>query len=134
MQKEKHENMKKNRNLLTTLFVAFTLASSAYAQNCSKQVVNTIQLTYGIYDQTNKPSNHPRMPTKNIILSFQDHTLLLHGTFEGYILHIIDFEDNIVYQTELYGEDYLELPDYLTGQYLIRLLKGNQYYEGIIEL
>lgn len=122
------------KTLLATLLFTFLQTSAALAQNVTNQDVNTIQLTYGIFDPTVKEKVHPRIPAANVRVCNQANTLLLYGAFSGYTLQILDFDEDIIFQTELFGEDYIELPEYLSGLYIIRFVYGNQYFEGHIEI
>ena len=122
------------KTLLATLLFTFLQTSAALAQNVTNQDVNTIQLTYGIKVPTKNPANSPRIPAANVRVCNQANTLLLYGAFSEYTLQILDFDEDIIFQTELFGEDYIELPEYLSGLYIIRFVYGNQYFEGHIEI
>ena len=108
--------------------------SAALAQNVTNQDVNTIQLTYGIVIPTDVSKTAPRIPAADVRVSNQANTLFLYGAFSEYTLQILDFDEDIIFQTELFGEDYIELPEFLSGLYIIRFVYGNQYFEGHIEI
>ena len=122
------------KTLLATLLFTFLQTSAALAQNVTNQDVNTIQLTYGIKVPTKNPANSPRIPAADVRIYNQANTLLLYGAFSGYTLQILDFDEDIIFQTELFGENYIELPEFLSGLYIIRFVYGNQYFEGHIEI
>ena len=122
------------KTLLATLLFTFLQTSAALAQNVTSQDVNTIQLTYGIINNSNVSTGYPRIPAANVRVCNQANTLLLYGAFSGYTLQILDFDEDIIFQTELFGEDYIELPEFLSGLYIIRFVYGNQYFEGHIEI
>ena len=122
------------KTLLATLLFTFLQTSAALAQNVTNQDVNTIHLTYGIINNSNVSTGYPRIPAANVRVCNQANTLLLYGAFSGYTLQILDFDEDIIFQTELFGEDYIELPEYLSGLYIIRFVYGNQYFEGDIEI
>jgi len=122
------------KTLLATLLFTFLQTSAALAQNVTNQDVNTIQLTYGIVIPTDVSKTAPRIPAADVRVSNQANTLFLYGAFSEYTLQILDFDEDIIFQTELFGEDYIELPEFLSGLYIIRFVYGNQYFEGHIEI
>ena len=122
------------KKILATLLFTAVQTSATFAQNAANQDVNTIQLTYGIVIPTDVSKTAPRIPAANVRVYNQAHTLFLYGAFSGYTLQIMDCGENVVSQKELFGEDFVELPEYLSGQYIVRFLSGNHFFEGYIEL
>lgn len=75
----------------------------------------------------------PRTPIV-VPMVYSDGTSLFFVTpCDGYTLYIIDVEGNVCYETVVpYGAEELTLPEYLSGEYEIRLSNGACDFVGSI--
>ena len=95
-----------------------------------------VGLTVGIVDPEAAGNGHPRGPIYVPSASIDDHTFYL-SNHPDYVLQLVDPDDETIvyYETDfLSGVNSIVLPFILTGSYEVRLLWGNWYFFGIINL
>lgn len=95
-----------------------------------------VGLTVGIVDPEAAGNGHPRTPIIVPSASIDDHTFYL-GSHPNYVLQLVDPDDETIvfYETDfLSGANSIVLPSTLIGTYEVRLLWGNWYFYGIINL
>lgn len=95
-----------------------------------------VGLTAGIIKKGGSGSDWPRNPIDVPTASIDGHTFYL-STHPDYVLQLVDPDDDalIYYETNfLSGVNSIVLPFTLTGTYEVRLLWGNWYFYGYIEL
>ena len=119
--------------LVSILLMLFTTQSTV-AQSVDNQETAAITLTYGILDPCNIPKSYPRMPASHVVIYCKGHVLLFEDSFSGYSINIVDSGGEIVFQTYLMGENQIELPESLSGEYEIRLIADNYVLSGYISL
>ena len=95
-----------------------------------------VGLTAGIIKKGGSGSDFPRNPIDVPIASIDGHTFYL-GSHPNYVLQLVDLDDETViyYETDFLSEaNSIVLPSTLIGTYEVRLLWGNWYFYGIINL
>lgn len=87
------------------------------------------------------PNENQDDPHKNPIsipqVSIEVYTLYFNTPCDGYVLHLVDENDNVAYSTVIpVGATSLILPPYLFGIYELQLLPSNcnYYFYGTIDL
>ena len=96
-----------------------------------------VPLETGIVDSSNNQDNPHKTPTIIPKVSIEDYTLYFNTPCDGYVLHLVDENDNEAYSTVIpVGATSLILPPYLFGIYELQLLPSNcnYYFYGTIDL
>ena len=90
------------------------------------------------YEDPADPLNDPhRSPVEIPEVSIEDYTLYFNTPCDGYVLHLVDENDNVAYSTVIpVGATSLILPPYLFGIYELQLIPNNcnYYFYGTIDL
>ena len=75
----------------------------------------------------------PRTPVIIPTIYFDGTTLYFATPCDGYTLYIANVEGNVCYETVVpYGAEELTLPEYLSGEYELRIIQGNTCYSGLV--
>lgn len=114
--------------IVSTLLLSFCLAT--FADNTGKEPVILSAKTYGTESEHPEP---PRAPIRVPSLYIEDHTLSFSSACVGYTLELIQ-DGETVYSFSITDTDDLVLPDYLCGQFEIRLVGASFTFVGEIEL
>ena len=77
---------------------------------------------------------HPRSPIDIPVFYLDGHTLTASSYTVGSTVQLLDENDNVVYSTYIYIEGDIQLPTSLSGTYTIEVTRGDQTFEGEIEL
>ena len=96
-----------------------------------------IPLQVGIVDPTITEGDSHRTPVEVPRISIEVYTLYFNTPCDGYVLHLVDENDNVAYSTVIpVGATSLILPPYLFGIYELQLLPSNcnYYFYGTIDL
>ena len=75
-----------------------------------------------------------RMPIAHPVLFINGHVLTASSHTLGSTIQLLDEDDNVVFSTFVYIEGDIELPETLSGTYIIQVLRGSQTFEGTIIL
>ena len=68
-------------------------------------------------------------------VDLENHTLTFYTPCDGYVLRLVNENDNVVYSTVIpTGATSLVLPSNLSGEYEIQIVQGNTYFYGYIDL
>lgn len=119
------------KRIIVFLMVLFCITTIARADDPTG-----INLTVGIIDQEEIGNNLPRGPIEIPSASIDGHTLYINA-HPDYVLQLVDPSDDsiIYYEMDLpAGTNQTVLPSTLSGTYEIRLIWGNWYFYGIINL
>ncbi len=73
-----------------------------------------------------------RNPTP--VFYLDGHTLTASSFTVGSTVQLLDENDNVVFSTYIYIEGDIQLPTSLSGTYTIEVTRGDQTFEGEIEL
>ncbi len=92
-----------------------------------------LQLQTDIIDPTLPSNGTNRGPIRVPSLYIEDHTLSFSSACVGYTLELIQ-DGETVYSFSITDTDDLVLPDYLCGQFEIRLVGASFTFVGEIEL
>jgi hypothetical protein len=76
----------------------------------------------------------PRSPIDIPVFYLDGHTLTASSYTVGSTVQLLDENDNVVYSTYIYIEGDILLPTSLSGTYTIEVTRGDQTFEGEIEL
>ena len=98
-------------------------------------MAQSIDFGVGYEDPQNPMGNYPRSPILVPEVDIDGHTLTFYTPCDGYVLRLVDENDNVVYSTVIpTGVTSLVLPSYLSGDYEIQISQGNIYFYGYINL
>ena len=116
-------------------FVVSTICAADY--NVDYESFEMISFRTYYKDKNVTTTQKPKAPAKAPVVFLHEHKLLFESDMTGYGIQIISSEDG---ETVLY-EDVIAtdsqtytLPEYLCGEYLIELTRGNIGFIGNIEL
>lgn len=116
------------KKIISLLTVAILLSSKMIAD--PTPVV--LDLT-GHHGTSSEHKDPPRAPIRVPSLYIEDHTLSFSSACVGYTLELIQ-DGETVYSFSITDTDDLVLPDYLCGQFEIRLVGASFTFVGEIEL
>jgi len=125
--------MKKTKILIMTLIMVMLPLSNV---RVSAEPAD-MPLETGIVDSSNNQDNPHKTPTIIPKVSIEVYTLYFNTPCDGYVLHLVDENDNVAYSTVIpVGATSLILPPYLFGIYELQLLPSNcnYYFYGTIDL
>ncbi len=77
---------------------------------------------------------HPRSPIDIPVFYLDGHMLTASSYTVGSTVQLLDENDNVVFSTYIYIEGDIQLPTSLSGTYTIEVTRGDQTFEGEIEL
>jgi hypothetical protein len=92
-----------------------------------------LDLQITIDDPVNNDGQH-RSPILVPVLYIDGYTLTASDNTIGSTIQLMDENDNVVFSTYVYMEGDINLPTTLSGTYTIRVIRGNQVFEGEIVL
>ena len=116
------------------LVLALVLASSFNAIK-AQNVGNGIDFEVYITDPTEDYEPFQKSPIVVPSVSLDDHTLYFETSCDGYMLRLLDANDNVVYSTIIpTGTTSIVLPSSLSGEYEIQIIQGNLCFYGYITL
>ena len=94
-----------------------------------------IQLTAEKINNNNDGNQHPKVPVMPPMIGIYDHTLnFFNQDMSESTLQIIQ-GNSVVFSLPLFSNmGYLVLPYTLAGPYLLRIVRGNYYFSGYINL
>jgi hypothetical protein len=116
--------MKKKSLFLVMLLTMFMSSlSNVYAAR--------IPLTYD--DPTSNQDNPQRSPILVPEVDLEGYTLTFFDSCVGCTLQLVNADDEVEYST-IITSDTLVLPSTLEGEYEIRIICGNYFFYGFIEL
>lgn len=121
--------------LLTSIYAVNSVASNN--EDDSPTVV-TLDLTCSKIEKGNNNEGIHRSPVVAPIVyyNYETKALLFNNACYNYIIQLVQpSTESIIYSIELYnGENVIQLPTNLSGQYELRIIRGNYCFWGIIEL
>lgn len=83
--------------------------------------------------ETSTIPQKPRTPIVIPIIYTDGISLFFYTPCNGYTIYISDTEGNICYETVVpYGAEELTLPEYLSGEYELRIIQGSTCYSGLV--
>lgn len=98
-------------------------------------MAQSIDFTVGYVDPKDGDDDQQRSQDLVPEVSIDGYTLTFYTPCDGYVLRLIDENDNVVYSTVIpTGATSLVLPSYLSGDYEIQIVQGNIYFYGYIYL
>lgn len=101
---------------------AYIMPTTAYAEN----------LTFGVYfDEADAQPDKSRVPVKRPTASITEHTLYINDC-NSCVLQLV--QDNEVVYSIVITSDTAELPESLTGNYELQIVRGNVCFWTEIEL
>ncbi len=77
---------------------------------------------------------NPRSPIDTPVFYLDGHTLTASSYTVGSTVQLLDENDNVAFSTYIYIEGDIQLPSSLSGNYTIVVTRGDQTFEGEIEL
>lgn len=120
------------RKILKILTVAFMVIG--YGNYASAEIV-PVPLQVTDIDPTGDKDDQHKSPNLTPELSLDGHTLYFDTPCDGYLLRIIDEDNDVVYSVVVpIGATTLQLPGYLSGDYELQLICDNLCFYGYIEL
>jgi len=125
--------MKKTKILIMTLIMVMLPLSNV---RVSAEPAD-MPLETGIVDSSNNQDNPHKTPTIIPKVSIEVYTLYFNTPCDGYVLRLLDENDNEAYSTVIpVGATSLILPPYLFGIYELQLIPNNcnYYFYGTIDL
>lgn len=94
-----------------------------------------ILLQIGYIDPNEGDDGENKSPILVPKISLDDYSIIFSTPCDGYILRLVDENDNVVYSTVIpTGTTCLVLPSYLSGNYEIQIIQGNLCFYGYIFL
>ena len=94
-----------------------------------------ILLQIGYIDPNEGDDGENKSPILVPKIGLEDYTIIFDTPCDGYILRLVDDNDNVVYSTVIpTGTTSLVLPSYLSGNYEIQIIQGNLCFYGFIIL
>ena len=112
------------------LFIAALLLAAIANANPTGLV---IPLT-PIFNPSDGHGGHPRSPELVPLLYLDGYTLTASDNTVGSTIQLLDEDDNVVFSTYVYIEGDIALPATLEGTYTILVIRGDETFEGEIEL
>ena len=92
-----------------------------------------LELEVGYYDESQANHPKPRTPETIPVIYFDGNTLYFATPCDGCTLQIVDEAENICYELVIpMGTNELALPEYISGEYEIRLSNGSCDFVGSI--
>lgn len=120
---------------IKTFITAITLMMSmmSFANGEQDLIGEQLDLQVGYYDKGQMTHPKPRTPEVIPVIYFNDNRLYFATPCDGYTLQIVDAAENICYELVIpMGTNELALPEYLSGEYEIRLSNGACDFVGSI--
>lgn len=120
---------------IKTFITAITLMMSmmSFANGEQDLIGEQLDLQVGYYDKGQMTHPKPRTPEVIPVIYFNDNTLYFATPCDGCTLQIVDEAENICYELVIpMGTNELALPEYLSGEYEIRLSNGACDFVGSI--
>lgn len=120
---------------IKTFITAITLMMSmmSFANGEQDLIGEQLDLQVGYYDKGQMTHPKPRTPEVIPVIYFNDNRLYFATPCDGYTLQIVDAAENICYELVIpMGTQQITLPDYLVGEYELRITQGNSFYFGTI--
>ena len=94
-----------------------------------------ILLQIGYIDPNEGDDGENKSPILVPKISLDDYSIIFSTPCDGYILRLVDENDNVVYSTAIpTGTTSLVLPSFLSGDYEIQIIQDNLYFYGYIFL
>ena len=123
--------MVKKRLLIISCLTAMLSLTSV---NVNADPVGII-LQVGYIDPNEDNDGENKSPILVPKISLDDYSIIFSTPCDGYILRLVDDNDNVVYSTVIpTGTTSLVLPSYLSGNYEIQIIQGNLCFYGYIIL
>lgn len=123
--------MVKKRLLIISCLTAMLSLTSV---NVNADPVGII-LQVGYIDPNEDNDGENKSPILVPKISLDDYSIIFSTPCDGYILRLVDENDNVVYSTVIpTGTTCLVLPSYLSGNYEIQIIQGNLCFYGYIFL
>lgn len=126
--------MKKIIICLGILLTTF-ISNANSSQGFSDGDITQLELQVGIIDPTESDIPIKRTPEIIPTIYFDGSTLFFATSCDGCTLQIVDEMDNICYEVVIpMGTQQITLPDYLDGEYELRIIQGITLYFGGINI
>ena len=120
---------------IKTFITAITLMMSmmSFANGESNFIGEQLELEVGYYDESQANHPKPRTPETIPTIYFDGTTLNFATPCDGYTLQIVDAAENICYELVIpIGTQQITLPDYLVGEYELRITNSHLYYYSVL--
>lgn len=124
----------KKKTLLSIIMLMVSVISFANGEH--EFIGKQLELQVG-YNNDYEDVIHPKPRTPEIIpiIYFDGSTLFFATSCDGCTLQIVDEMENICNEVVIpMGTQQITLPDYLVGEYELRIIQGNTIYYGTIIL
>ena len=109
------------------------MSMMSFATGATDFIGEKLELEVGYHDPVKGLNIKPRTPVIIPTIYFDGTNLYFATPCDGYTLYITDIEGNVCYATVVpYGAEELALPEYLSGEYEIRLSNGACDFVGSI--
>ena len=119
------------KTMITAIMLMMSMMS--FANGEQGFVGEQLDLQVGYHDPIEGLNPKPRTPEIIPIIYFDGSTLFFATSCDGCTLQIVDEAENICYELVIpMGTNELVLPNNLSGEYELRIIRGNTlYYETI---
>ena len=119
----------KMKTFITAIMLMMSMMS--FANGEQDFVGDKLELEVGYIEPFGNP--HPRTPEMIPTINFDGNTLYFTTPCDGYTLQIVDAAENICYELVIpIGTQQITLPDYLVGEYELRITNSHLYYYSVL--
>lgn len=109
------------------------MSMMSFANGESNFIGEQLELEVGYYDESQANHPKPRTPETIPTIYFDGTTLNFATPCDGYTLQIVDAAENICYELVIpIGTQQITLPDYLVGEYELRITNSHLYYYSVL--
>ena len=123
----------KKKTILSIIMLMMSMMSFANGEPDFKG--EQLELEAGYIKDTSFGSPKPRTPEAIPVIYFDGNTLYFATSCDGYTLQIVDAAENICYELVVpMGTNEQVLPNNLSGEYELRIIRGNTCYYGTINI
>ena len=119
------------KTFITAIMLMISMMS--FANGESNFIGEQLELEVGYYDESQANHPKPRTPETIPTIYFDGTTLNFATPCDGYTLQIVDAAENICYELVIpIGTQQITLPDYLVGEYELRITNSHLYYYSVL--
>ena len=118
------------KNYLLMFLLVFVYIEKTTA--CEEKSLDDFYLTIGIIDPI--PQGGPHRTPTSVVVDIEGHTLIFDEVYSGCTINLMDSGENIVYTDTIDSDGIIELPNDISGIYVLKLTVEEVFFQGEIQI
>ena len=114
------------------LFFLLVFVSIEKTSACETKSYDDFYLTIGIIDPI--PQGGPHRTPPSVVVDLEGHTLIFDEEFAGCTINLMDSANNIVFTDTIDSDGIVELPNNISGTYVLKLIVEDVFFQGEIQI